>query len=141
MYEELNEGRYIEADETEEAANMAWDRFPVISDRRGTVEDDVEDYYFIQSGHTDKATATISNIWTAAANLVNLRRDYRYLYVVHTLPMAAYAQKWKDEIPIIAEVISPQQCGAELQKPGQVSMFDFCERYMDRLDGNGKGTG
>jgi chromo domain-containing protein 1 len=81
--------------------------------------------------------ANFTNIDWAAQTLVDLRRDYRHFYVVHTEPNAPYVQKWKDTIQTIAEVITPERCVVELQKPGEASLFDFCERLMPPLNGDG----
>jgi len=61
---------------------------------------------------------------------VDMRRDYRHFYVVHTEPMASYVKDWKQEIQTIAEVITPEQCIKELKKSGQDSMFNFFEDVM-----------
>jgi chromo domain-containing protein 1 len=62
---------------------------------------------------------------------VDMRRDYRHFFVVHTEPEAPYVQKWKDEIQTIGSVITPEQCVEEFEKSSEESMFDFCERYME----------
>jgi len=61
---------------------------------------------------------------------VDMRRDYRHFYVVHTEPTASYLKDWKQEIQTIAEVITPGQCIKELKKSGQDSMFNFFEDVM-----------
>jgi chromo domain-containing protein 1 len=141
IYQLLGDSAYIEIDGPLDTVSMAWDKYPVISDRRDVIDEIPEYNYFAQRERGDRAAANFTGILAASGNLALLRNDYRHLYVVHTMPMAPYAQAWKDKLVSIADIISPEMCVAELEKPGKVSMFDFCERYMDRLDGKGKGTG
>lgn len=65
---------------------------------------------------------------------VSLRRDYRHFFVVHPQPQAACVQQWRQQIQTIARVLTPQECVDELSKDSQVSMFDFCERFMREKD-------
>lgn len=72
----------------------------------------------------------------AAMQSADLRRAYRYFYVVHTEPEAASVKKWRDSIHSIAGVISPEQCIEELTKPSKESLFDFLDWAMEPKDKN-----
>lgn len=85
--------------------------------------------YFNTAAHNQQE-ANLNMIRYYAGLQVDLRRDYRHFFVVHTEPTAEYVQQWKDEIQTIAEVMTPSRCVQELQKEDEVSMFDFCERFM-----------
>ena len=61
---------------------------------------------------------------------VDMRRDYRHFYLVHTDPQAGVVQQWRDEMQTIGRVMSPRQCVQELEKESRVSMIDFCEWFM-----------
>jgi len=74
--------------------------------------------------------ANLNMIRYYAGLQVDMRRDYRHFYVVHTEPTASYVKEWKQEIQTIAEVISPEQCIKEFKKSGQDSMFNFFEDVM-----------
>lgn len=65
-----------------------------------------------------------------AAMQVDMRHDYRHFYVVHTEPSAAYAQRWKQDVQTIAEIITPEQCIEELDKESKESKFDFLDWAM-----------
>ena len=77
-----------------------------------------------------KEAANLNMIRYYAGLQVDMRRDYRHFYVVHTEPKEKYVQEWKQEIQTIADVITPEQCINEMLKDGQDSMFDFYERFM-----------
>ena len=70
---------------------------------------------------------------------VELRRDYRHFFVVHTEPQAT--QQWRQEMQTIADVLTPQQCVEELQKESDFSMFDFCERFIPEQENNREAEG
>jgi chromo domain-containing protein 1 len=77
-----------------------------------------------------KEAANLNMIRYYAGLQVDMRRDYRHFYVVHTEPRTKYVQQWKEEIQTIANVLTPEQCIKEFKKDGQDSMFDFYERFM-----------
>lgn len=66
----------------------------------------------------------------AAMQSADLRRAYRYFYVVHTEPEADCAKKWKASIHNIAGIITPEECIEELSKSGKESLFDFWDWAM-----------
>lgn len=65
---------------------------------------------------------------------VDMRRDYRHFFVVHTEPDAKCVQQWKQEIQTIAGVMTPEKCVEELGKEGGEGLFDFYERYMPEYE-------
>ena len=65
---------------------------------------------------------------------VDMRRDYRHFFIVHTEPEAKCVQQWQQEIQTIAEVITPERCVEELGKEGGEGLFEFYERYMSEID-------
>lgn len=78
----------------------------------------------------DQNEANLQMIRYYAGLHVDLRREYRQFFIVHTQPSAPYVRQWRDEIQTIAEVITPEACIEELGKNGKASMFDFCEQHM-----------
>lgn len=66
----------------------------------------------------------------------DMRRDYRHFFVVHTEPEAGYVTQWKEEIQTIGAVITLERCVEEFEKRSEESMFDFCERFMERRSGD-----
>lgn len=61
----------------------------------------------------------------AAMQSADLRRAYRYFYVVHTEPEASCSKEWKANIHNIADVMTPERCIDELCRPCKKSLFDF----------------
>lgn len=66
----------------------------------------------------------------AAMQSADLRRAYRYFYVVHTEPEADCAKEWKANIHNFSAIITPEQCIEELGKPSEGSLFDFWDWAM-----------
>lgn len=106
------------------------DKFPILSERRVIAEEEPMDYFNTLS--RSQEAANLHMIRHFAGLQIDLRRDYRHFFVVHTEPSAPCVQQWKDEIQTIAEVITPEKCEVELLKSSDRSMFDFCEQYMPR---------
>jgi chromo domain-containing protein 1 len=77
-----------------------------------------------------REAANLNMIRYYAGLQVDMRRDYRHFYVVHTEPTAKCVEEWKQEIQTIAEVITPERYIEELRKGGQDSIFNFYEHYM-----------
>lgn len=66
----------------------------------------------------------------AAMQSVDLRRNYRSFYVVHTEPKAACVQEWEVNCQNITGIITPEQCIEELSRPSKESLFDFLDWAM-----------
>lgn len=66
----------------------------------------------------------------AAMQSADLRRAYRYFYVVHTEPEAGCAKGWRASVHNVADIITPEQCVEELSKPSKESLFDFLDWAM-----------
>lgn len=136
LYQILCETNYIEQDGTEEPLSTVEDKFPILSERRILAEVEPVDYF--NSRERSQEEANLAMIRYYAGLHVAMRRDYRQFFVVHTEPFAPCVREWKREIQSIAEVISPEQCVAELSKdPYDVDneqMFDFCERMWSQVE-------
>jgi chromo domain-containing protein 1 len=107
---------------------MKEDRYPIMSERGAFAECEPVDYFNTLA--RSQEAANLNMIRYYAALQVDMRRDYRHFYVVHTEPQAPYVTKWKNEIQTIAEVITPEQCIKEFRKAGQDGMFNFHEDVM-----------
>jgi chromo domain-containing protein 1 len=108
--------------------SLASDYFPILSERRILAEVEPVDYFNTLARSQEQANLHMIRYY--AGMQVDMRRDYRHFFVVHTEPEAPCVQKWKDEIQTIGAVITPEQCVAEFEKSSEESMFDFYERYM-----------
>ncbi|KAL6705366.1 hypothetical protein ACN47E_007015 [Coniothyrium glycines] len=128
LYRILAETNYIEQDNPVTALSLQNDKFPILSERRIIAEEEPLDYFNTLARSQQEANLHMIH-WYASMQ-VDLRRDYRHFYVVHTEPEAPYVQDWKDQIQTIAEVITPERCVEEFGKSGDASLFDFQERYM-----------
>jgi chromo domain-containing protein 1 len=114
------------------------DKYPILSERRIIAECEPVDYF--NTVARSKEAANLNMIRYYAGLQVDMRRDYRHFYVVHTEPTAKYVQQWKHEIQTITDVITPEQCVKEFMKNGQDSMFDFYERFMPAIEGSKAGV-
>ncbi|KAG9195358.1 hypothetical protein G6011_00479 [Alternaria panax] len=128
LYSLLAETNYIEQDDPIVPLSTVVDKYPILSERRIIAECEPVDYF--NTVARSKEAANLNMIRYYAGLQVDLRRDYRHFYVVHTEPKAKYVEQWKQEIQTIADVITPEQCIKEFLKDGQDSMFDFYERFM-----------
>ncbi|KAH8631971.1 hypothetical protein IG631_13654 [Alternaria alternata] len=128
LYSLLAETNYIEQDDPVVPLSAVADKYPILSERRAIAECEPVDYF--NTVARSKEAANLNMIRYYAGLQVDMRRDYRHFYVVHTEPKAKYVQEWKQEIQTIADVITPEQCINEMLKDGQDSMFDFYERFV-----------
>lgn len=85
--------------------------------------------YFATLARSREA-ANLNMIRYYAGLQVDLRRDFRHFFVVHTEPSAPYVHRWMEEIQTIGAVMTPEQCVEELVKDERTSMFDFCQRFL-----------
>ena len=104
------------------------DKYPIISERRAVAECQPIDYFNTRERSQEEANLHMIRYY--AGLQVDMRRDYRHFYVVHTEPRAPCVQRWKQEIQTIAEVLTPERCMNELKKEDKESSIDFCERHM-----------
>ncbi|KAL1795697.1 hypothetical protein ACET3X_005921 [Alternaria dauci] len=128
LYSLLAETNYIDQDDPVVPLSAVPDKYPILSERRVIAECEPVDYF--NTVTRSKEAANLNMIRYYAGLQVDMRRDYRHFYVVHTEPKAKYVQGWKQEIQTIADVITPEQCIQEFLKESQDSMFDFYERFM-----------
>jgi chromo domain-containing protein 1 len=127
---------YIEQDDASEPLSQVMDKFPILSERRIIAESEPVDYF--RTVARSQEAANLNMIRYYAGLQVEMRRDYRHFFVVHTQPRAGYVQQWRQEIQTIGGVLSPKQCVEELQKDSKVSLFDFCERFMPKKEAEEK---
>ncbi|KAF1935467.1 hypothetical protein EJ02DRAFT_389143 [Clathrospora elynae] len=128
LYKIFDDTNYIEQDDSSTPVSLVADKYPIISERREIAECQPVDYFNTLAHSQEKANLHMIRYF--AGLQVDMRREYRHFFVVHTEPRAPYVQQWKQEIQTIAEVITPEQCVEEFQKAGEDSLFDFCERFM-----------
>ncbi|CAO2648618.1 Nn.00g078850.m01.CDS01 [Neocucurbitaria sp. VM-36] len=128
LYTILAETNYIEQDDPTTPLSLIPDNYPIISERRVIAEVQPVDYFNTLSRSQEDANLHMIRYY--AGLQVDMRRDYRQFFVVHTEPEATTAKQWKQEIQTIAEIMTPEKCVAELAKEGGEGLFDFYERYM-----------
>lgn len=128
LYTLFSDTKYIEQDTPMAPLSNAPDKYPIVSERRIIAEEQPVDYFNTLAHSQEKANLHMIRYF--AGLQIDMRRDYRHFFVVHTEPSAPCVKEWMSEIQTIADVITPEQCIAELEKDGSVSMFDFWERYM-----------
>ncbi|KAI4706754.1 hypothetical protein J4E89_008449 [Alternaria sp. Ai002NY15] len=128
LYSLLINPNFIEQDSPDAPLSLKADKHPILSERRAIAECEPVDYF--NTLKRSQQAANLNMIRYYAGLQVDMRRDYRHFYVVHTEPTASYVKEWKQEIQTIAEVITPGQCIKELKKSGQDSMFNFFEDVM-----------
>jgi len=125
LYTLLSETNYIEQDSPTQPLSAIPDKFPILSERRVIAEEQPVDYFNALACGTEEANLRMIRYY--AGLQVEMRRDYRHFFVVHTEPFAPCVRQWKKEIQTIAEVITPEQCVAELSKSatetGKEQMF------------------
>ncbi|KAF2031615.1 hypothetical protein EK21DRAFT_62655 [Setomelanomma holmii] len=136
LYTLLSDTKYIEQDSPTQPLSAISDKFPVMSERRVIAEEQPLDYF--NTVERSQGEANLRMIQHYAGLQVDMRRDYRHLYVVHTEPFAPCARSWKQEIQSIGDVVSLEQCIKELARDGltdsEGQLFDFHERHMPKLD-------
>ncbi|KAF1829423.1 hypothetical protein BDW02DRAFT_561180 [Decorospora gaudefroyi] len=128
LYTILGETNYIEQDDPVVPLSLIPDKYPVLSERRVIAECEPVDYFNRLARSQEEANLAMIRYY--AGLHIDMRRDYRHFFIVHTEPAASYAQQWKQEIQTISEIITPEQCAQELSKKGEESMFDFYVRFM-----------
>ncbi|KAI4621452.1 uncharacterized protein J4E87_006669 [Alternaria ethzedia] len=128
LYSLLTNPNYIEQDSPDAPFSLKADKHPILSERRAIAECEPVDYFNTLKRSQQAANRNMIRYY--AGLQVDMRRDYRHFYVVHTEPTAPYVKEWKQEIQTIAEVITPGQCIKEFKKSGQDSMFNFFEDVM-----------
>ncbi|RMZ67211.1 chromo domain-containing [Pyrenophora seminiperda CCB06] len=131
LYTLLSETGYIEQDDPTTPLSLIPDKFPILSERREVASCQPVDYFGTLARSPEAANLHMIRYY--AGLQVDLRRDFRQFFVVHTEPSAPYVHGWMEEIQTIAAVITPEQCVEEFTKDQSESMFDFCERYLQEL--------
>lgn len=130
----------IEQDCTPEPLTMIPDKYPIMSERREIAQLPSLDYFNVLAKSQEDANTSMIGYY-AALQSNDLRRHYRNFYVVHTQPDANCAQHWKDTIHNISDVITPERCAEELEKPSKDSLFDFLDWAMEPKEkGDGAGA-
>lgn len=128
LYKILSETQYIEQDEGQGMGSLKPDEYPILSEPRAIAEDEPLAYFKKLADSQEEANTQMIRYYGTLQ--VDMRRQYRHFYVVHTEPQAPYVQQWKNELQTIADVITPEQMVEELKKGSRESLFDFCERFM-----------
>jgi chromo domain-containing protein 1 len=128
LYMILSDPDFIEQDEAGGPVSLLPDDCVILSERRVIAESKPWDYFNTLARSQEEANRRMIRYY--AALQIDMRRDYRHFYVVHTEPKAPYVQNWKDELQTIADVISPEKMVEELKKESKESLFDFRERFM-----------
>ncbi|KAF1926664.1 uncharacterized protein M421DRAFT_422636 [Didymella exigua CBS 183.55] len=134
LYQLLTLTNYIEQDHPIEPRSLVEDKYPIISERRVVAEHPPLDYFNRLANSQEDANTHMIGYY-AAMQSADMRRAYRYFYVVHTDSEAACAKEWKASIHNIAEIITPEQCIEELSKPSKESLFDFLDWAMGPKEG------
>jgi len=135
LYNLLSENNYIEQDHPVLPLSVNADRYPVMSERRIIAEAQPLNYFATATRDPEEATRRMIRYY--AGLHVDMRRDYRHFYVVHSEPFAPRAREWKKDIQTITDVIGPERCLVELKKVAvtgdDMPLFDFHERHMPAL--------
>lgn len=118
---------YIEQDCPVEPLSLVQDKYPILCERRIIAETPPLDYFNRLARSQDDANAQMVGYY--AAMQVDMRRDYRWFYVVHTEPERA--QQWKKDVQTITDIITPERCIEELEKQSKESLFDFMDWAME----------
>lgn len=132
LYTLLSDGKLIEQDTPVRPPESKCDSFPIMSERRIIAEGQPLDYFEALARSQEEATTRMIHYYGCVH--IDMRRDYRHFYVVHTDPRATCASHWKSKNQVLSDIITPEKCVQELSKdvlgPDPSSMFDFYERYM-----------
>jgi chromo domain-containing protein 1 len=116
---------YIEQDLNQEPPSLVQDKYPILSERREIAEEQPVEYFTTLERSQEDANLRMIRYYSAIQT--DMRRDYRHFYLVHTDPSASCVQEWKQELQTIAEVLTPEQCVQELDRPSHESKFDFLD--------------
>ncbi|KAF2129023.1 hypothetical protein P153DRAFT_431837 [Dothidotthia symphoricarpi CBS 119687] len=127
LYQLLCETNWIEQDDPIAPLSMVHDKYPILSERYNIAKEQPIDYFNTLSRSQNEANLRMIQYYVGL--LIDMRRDYRQFYVVHTEPAAPHVQEWK-KIHNIAEVMTPEQLIEELDKPSKKSKIDFYEWAM-----------
>ena len=137
----LHTTSYIEQDCPSAPLTMIPDKYPILSERREIAQLAPLNYFNVLAKSQEDANTSMIGYY-AALQSNDMRRHYRNFYVVHTEPGANCAQHWKDTIHNISDVITPERCAEELEKPSKGSLFDFLDWAMEpKGEGDDAGAG
>ncbi|KAH3915015.1 hypothetical protein HBH56_083340 [Parastagonospora nodorum] len=131
LYTLLSDTEYIEQDSPVLPLSQKADKFPIMSERRVVAKNEPIDYFNSLARSHEKANLRMIRYYTALH--MDLRRDYRHFYIVHTDPFSTPAKQWLRECSTITDVINPERCILELSKDGhdgEERCFDFYEKYL-----------
>lgn len=131
LYMLLSDTNYVEQDASVQPISTIPDKYPVLSERRIIAEEHPVDYFNTLARSQEEANHHMIRYY--AGLQIDMRRDYRHFFIVHTDPSETCVKAWTTEIQTIADVITPERCVQELGKDGDESMFNFCEQYMPEL--------
>jgi len=119
----LGQSDYIVQEDPDAPISTRPDELPILSERRIIAEDQLVDYFNTVAYSHEEANLRMIRYY--ASLQIDMRRNYRHLFVVHTETAAPCVQSWKQEIETITEVITPEEFIEELDKDGKASKFDF----------------
>ncbi|KAL5121505.1 hypothetical protein ACEQ8H_000577 [Pleosporales sp. CAS-2024a] len=132
LYTLLSDTEYIEQDSPAVALSLRPDKFPIISERRIVASEEPVDYFNSLARSREKANLRMVRYY--AGLHIDVRCDYRYLYVVHTDCSGSAAKQWQRECENITDIITPERCIDELSKGDtgdeEGKLFDFYDRYL-----------
>jgi chromo domain-containing protein 1 len=129
LYTILSDTDHIEQDYSVQPLSAKCDKFPIMSERRIIAEEQPVDYFNALARSREEANMRMIRYYAGVQ--IDMRRDYRHFYVVHTDRLAIHAKQWKQEIQTLTDVITPERCIAELSgdgaNDGKQPLFDFYE--------------
>jgi chromo domain-containing protein 1 len=133
LYTMLSDTDHIEQDYPVQPLSAKCDKFPIMSERRIIAEEQPLDYFNALA--RSRADANLRMIRYYAGAQIDMRRDYRHFYVIHTDRLALHAKQWKQEIQTLTDIITPERCIAELSgDEGKQPMFDFYEEMYAEVE-------
>jgi chromo domain-containing protein 1 len=136
LYTLLSDTNCIEQDCSVQPLSAKCDTFPIMSERRIVAEEKPIDYFNVLASSREEANLRMIRYYGGVH--IDMRRDYRHFYVVHTDRLAVHAKRWKQEIQTITDVITPERCITELSgdtsDEGKQPMFDFYEEACVRAE-------
>jgi chromo domain-containing protein 1 len=86
-------------------------------------------YDALEKGQTEANRAQVA-YWSQI--MVQLRRDYRSFFVVHTEPSKV---DWQEQLQHIDEIMTPEKCIEYFEQPAQGNRFDFFEWAFEEKQG------
>jgi chromo domain-containing protein 1 len=130
LYTLLSDTDYIEQDSPISPLSLKADKFPIMSERRIVAKEEPVDYFNSLARSREKANLRMIRYY--AGLHIDMRRDYRLFYIVHTDPFGAPSKQWQQEYGTITDILTPEKCIVELSKEGDDKgrLFDFYERYL-----------